>query len=244
LVGVLGQQRGRKSQLNATIRIGQRLHDDDGDRNRLARREVVHDQADAPSAHRTKRWGALLRERRDLCWWGQDVREPGAISEWRSLALRSRLLLRVHLSACVDAGRRLLVPYERLADALCELGGSEKGIALKLTVDSSESLDDALRVVGALYGVTLVVSDDGRNTSKRPHRRTTKPKQGSVGTNPRTRVAVADTGAGRSRKRKAVASAEVPSNAEVRSWARRTGLSVSDRGRVPASVMAAYRSAH
>lgn len=114
---------------------------------------------------------------------------------------------------------------------------------MKLTVDSSEPLDDALRVVGALYGVTLIVSEEGRNTSKLTQGRT-KPKKGSVGTNPRKRAAVADTGEGRSRKRKAVESAEVPSNAEVRSWARRTGLSVSDRGRVPASVMAAYRSAH
>lgn len=150
----------------------------------------------------------------------------------------------VHLRAYVDAGRRLLVPYERLADALCELGGSEKEPFLKLTVDSTESLDDALRVVGALYGVTLVVSEEGRNTSNPTPRRTTKPKKTSVGTSPRSRAAVADTGSGRSRTRKAAASAEAPSNVEVRSWARKTGLSVSDRGRVPASVMAAYRSAH
>jgi hypothetical protein len=35
-----------------------------------------------------------------------------------------------------------------------------------------------------------------------------------------------------------------PSNSELRSWARENGVAVSDRGRVPASVLTAYRNAH
>jgi phage tail tape-measure protein len=101
---------------------------------------------------------------------------------------------------------------------------------LKLTVDSNEPLEDAMRVVGALYGVTLVVSNEGVRASEPTRQRAHKPRQRSTGAKPR--------------KLARVESAVDPNNADVRSWARRTGLTVSGRGRVPASVMAAYRSAH
>lgn len=55
-------------------------------------------------------------------------------------------------------------------------------------------------------------------------------------------TAAGDTG--KSRTGSVARSDGVPSNAEVRSWARENGLTISDRRRVPASVMAAYRSAH
>jgi hypothetical protein len=32
---------------------------------------------------------------------------------------------------------------------------------MRLTLDSSEPLQDSIRVLGALYGVTLVVANDG-----------------------------------------------------------------------------------
>lgn len=115
---------------------------------------------------------------------------------------------------------------------------------MKLTVDSSEPLEDALRVLGALYGVTLVVSEGRPEASRPTQRRTTKPKQRSASTKPRKRAGAADTSARKSRTARSAGSAGAPSNADVRSWARQTGLTVSDRGRVPASVMAAYRNAH
>ena len=106
--------------------------------------------------------------------------------------------------------------YEFLGDVGCRRGDVEWS-AVKLTVDSSEPLENAMRVLGALYGVTLVVSSEVPEASV--------PAQHS---------------AVKRRKR----SAASPSNAEVRAWARRTGLSVSDRGRVPASVLQEYRNAH
>src|SRR4051812_19146196 len=50
--------------------------------------------------------------------------------------------------------------------------------ALKVTVDSSEPLEDAIRVVGALYGVRLRLVEDGQETSKPTHQATTKPRSG------------------------------------------------------------------
>lgn len=39
-------------------------------------------------------------------------------------------------------------------------------------------------------------------------------------------------------------SSAVPHPAEVRKWARDNGIEVNDRGRIPESVLAAYRAAH
>jgi hypothetical protein len=121
---------------------------------------------------------------------------------------------------------------------------------LKLTLDSSEPLEDAMRVVGALYGVTLVVSayeaDDRPSVDqeKVAAERTKQP----VG---RKRAADRAARTGASARVRAVdttaAGSPGPastSNAEVRSWARERGLTISDRGRIPASVVAAYRDSH
>ncbi|MFL6133409.1 MAG: histone-like nucleoid-structuring protein Lsr2 [Nocardioidaceae bacterium] len=65
----------------------------------------------------------------------------------------------------------------------------------------------------------------------------------SASTRPRTRARVAATDVRKSRNGTGARSGAA-SNAEVRSWARQTGLTVSDRGRVPASVLTAYLVAH
>jgi hypothetical protein len=119
-----------------------------------------------------------------------------------------------------------------------------EGIALKVTVDSSEPLEDAIRVLGALYRVTLVVAEDGQEAGRAAQQRVTKPRKRSASTRPRTGAGVGDAGAGKPRRARAARSMGAPSNAEVRSWARQTGLTVSERGRVPASVLTAYRNAH
>src|SRR4051794_20371794 len=120
--------------------------------------------------------------------------------------------------------------------------GSLEGNAVKLTVDSSEPLEDAIRVIGSLYGVTLVVSEDGREAGE-PIRGSTTSKKRSVSDKPRSGVRV--PGASSSKSATAVAGSDGPaSNADIRSWARHAGLAVNGRGRVPASVMAEYREAH
>lgn len=115
---------------------------------------------------------------------------------------------------------------------------------MKLTVDSSEPLEDALRVVGAMYGVTIVVSENGQGKRESPRQRTTRSKKGPVSTKGRSRAAVADKAPPRSHKARTASPVAKPTNADVRAWARQAGLSISERGRVPGSVMAAYRDAH
>jgi hypothetical protein len=107
-----------------------------------------------------------------------------------------------------------------------------------------------MRVVGALYGVTLAVSaneaDDRLSVDqeKVASERTRKPVGGrraakrAAGTGASARARVVDT------TRAGSAGPASSNNADVRSWARQTGLTISDRGRIPTSVVAAYRDAH
>jgi hypothetical protein len=124
-----------------------------------------------------------------------------------------------------------------------------KGTDVKLTVDSSEPLEDAMRVLGALYGVTLVVASDGSDVAG-AEQDARKPADKRAGRRPaaarKTRPAAraSDAVARKPKQGTAARLAGSPSSAEVRSWARDNGMTVSDRGRVPASVMTAYRNAH
>jgi len=118
-----------------------------------------------------------------------------------------------------------------------------KGIAWKLTVDSDEPLEDAMRVLGALYGVTLVISNEaqeGTGAAQPPAAKREKaPGRGKA----RTRRS-ARRGAPGQGQQTPPRAGRAASNADVRAWARQNGLTVSDRGRVPASVLNAYRDAH
>lgn len=114
-----------------------------------------------------------------------------------------------------------------------------------------------MRVVGALYGVTLALSTTEPQaggpslppTKKSVAARETKGTAGS--TRAAHKSAKAATTASAARRRRvadttpARSSGPVPpDNAEVRSWARQSGLAINDRGRIPASVMAAYHDSH
>ena len=106
---------------------------------------------------------------------------------------------------------------------------------MRITVDSSESLDDVLRVVGAAYGVNVgVVEGDGSAAAERPSS-TRRPRR--AGRTTRTSAAAA-----RPRRRRAAAGSSA-SSADVRAWAREHGHTVSDRGRLPAPILEAYRAA-
>lgn len=132
-------------------------------------------------------------------------------------------------------------------------------IDLKLTLDSSEPLEDAMRVLGALYGVTLVVSNEDHDANKPASRTATAPGRKSANkptvakkamnrksasakkaqpSAPSTKAAAA-----RAEPKGARRTGGASSNAEVRSWARQNGFTVSDRGRLPATVVKAYRDA-
>jgi len=115
---------------------------------------------------------------------------------------------------------------------------------MKVTIDSSEPLADALRVIGALYNVELAEgagTDDaspgpGPATSNRPARSATikasrrapakRSKTSSASRSPRGRRS---TGA---------------NSSEIRAWAIANGHAVSDRGTLPSKIKTGYAEAH
>jgi hypothetical protein len=115
---------------------------------------------------------------------------------------------------------------------------------VKLTVDSSEPLQDTLRVLGALYGVTLVVSPATENGARPAAQAATKGSKRSVARARRSRELVSESRAAKSKRMNAETSVGPVTNADVRAWARETCITVRDRGRVPSSVVDAYRQSH
>jgi hypothetical protein len=103
---------------------------------------------------------------------------------------------------------------------------------LKLTLRSSDPLEEALRLVGALYGVHLTVTEPADESPPQSKAPSTQP--------PPTRNRRAVAAAGTASERKRGRPAKTLSTAEVRAWARANGHQVSDRGRIPAGVVAAY----
>jgi hypothetical protein len=114
---------------------------------------------------------------------------------------------------------------------------------VKITIDSTEPLEDAIRVVGAVYGVTLTVAPENEavtpaggssQEAAKPARRTRSRQPAKSRRSSTTRA--------NGRRRRTTAVAKV-SNAQLREWARENGHTVSDRGRIPAAVVSAYREA-
>lgn len=110
---------------------------------------------------------------------------------------------------------------------------------MKISIDSSDSLDDALRLVGALYGVTLQVSartESANGTADGAgHGRGARSHNGRAGGRA-SRSRRPATGTRRSSRRSSSAT-------DVRQWARDNGLAVNERGRIPSSVITAYNEA-
>ena len=105
---------------------------------------------------------------------------------------------------------------------------------------SSDPIEEALRVVGSLYGVRIEVS---ANETRAVTEVVVPSRRGSRGSSrPRVRAQGGAT-ARTPRKRSTRASAATPT-ADLRVWARENGHSVNDRGPLPAEVLAAYTAAH
>lgn len=119
---------------------------------------------------------------------------------------------------------------------------------MKVTIDSTEPLADTLRVIGALYNVTLAqVGEATGDSSSRNNGATPRP--------PATpkREASRRAAAGTPRRRPAAAAAKptpptpstpAASTSDIRAWALANGHPVSSRGSLPAAVKAAYTHAH
>lgn len=173
---------------------------------------------------------------------------PGCGRRIRQCAGSSRASLS-HLGAS-ERGCVIALPFWR--PGVSVLFNVWKGSTVKITLDSNESLDDALRVVGAMYNVELAVLLDQRG----PRETVTKTSIGKAATKSASvrkepsgpkKARSSATGAAKrpkDTKRKPVVRGNgSPGNAEVRLWAKQNGMTVKDRGRLPASILAAYRGA-
>jgi hypothetical protein len=117
---------------------------------------------------------------------------------------------------------------------------------LKLTIDSTEALEDTLRVVGALYNVTLEVSANPAGDTRASTKTSSAASVASTAPSRAPRKART----AQKRKRPATRRARSAANgrgqmdtAKVRAWARENGYEIADRGRVPATVLTAYQQA-
>ena len=106
---------------------------------------------------------------------------------------------------------------------------------MKISIDSAEPLEDVMRVVGAMYGVTLAVAMSDTETQIAP-----KPTAARAGD--RFKAGRKTTARGNSRRRSTARSRKV-SAAELRTWAQENGHTVSERGPIPAAVRSAYQDA-
>lgn len=108
---------------------------------------------------------------------------------------------------------------------------------MQLTIDSTEPLHRVLDVIGSLYGVRLVVSSEAPEAPVAAAPRT--PRRAA----PKARPARSRGGAVAARSHRGRPTASItspPDPAQLRRWAQANGYPVKDRGRIPASVLAAY----
>jgi len=109
---------------------------------------------------------------------------------------------------------------------------------MQLTIDSNEPLDHVLRVVGSLYGVNLVVADQSGQGPAEPAALPEDTPSQPRASRPRGAKKAASKTPPRSGR--TADGGSKPDLTAVRQWARDNGYAVSDRGRVPNSVLAAY----
>lgn len=105
---------------------------------------------------------------------------------------------------------------------------------MQVTIDSKDSLESTLRVVGSLYGVDLTVTSPGAAPAQEEAPAAETPAR-------RGRKAAAGKRAGRGSRRSAASESSAADLAAVRAWARENGYEVSDRGRVSNAILDAYR---
>ncbi|HWL98045.1 MAG TPA: histone-like nucleoid-structuring protein Lsr2 [Nocardioidaceae bacterium] len=117
---------------------------------------------------------------------------------------------------------------------------------MKVTLDSTDPLSDALRVVGAMYNVTLVVDSTTSPLSdtSQPAARKASSRRTAKNAARRGRAGDAKRSTSARGARRSASNGKAPAAPELRSWARHQGYQVGNRGRMPAAVLAAYREAH
>ena len=114
-----------------------------------------------------------------------------------------------------------------------------RGIHVKVTIDATDSLSDTIRVINALFDVTLAEVDSDKGTTVPARRAAPRPKP-APSASKRANVKVPNGTARRNRS----TSPPTPATAsEIRAWARGNGHVVSDRGAIPAAIRAAFEAA-
>ena len=113
---------------------------------------------------------------------------------------------------------------------------------MQVLIDSNDSLDHALAVVGSLYGVQVTVADSAQGSAEAPTAGDGGRSGGGaavphVSRARRSNAARREAGGGRRRRTPGAGKANLGA---VRAWARDNGYRVSDRGRVPQAVLDAY----
>lgn len=111
---------------------------------------------------------------------------------------------------------------------------------MQLTIDSSESLTKVATVVGALYGVELVVAESG-SAGSAPEPTAEATGTGSVR---RRQAAIAASKAARRSAGRGKRAGKRVDASVVRQWAVEQGLTVSNRGQLPKAVLSAYNEQH
>ncbi|MHA3702754.1 Lsr2 family DNA-binding protein [Jatrophihabitans sp. YIM 134969] len=106
---------------------------------------------------------------------------------------------------------------------------------MQITIDSTEPLATVTAVVGALYGVELVVADGSGGTAAPAAPSTGRRGRGGA------RVSAARTTRSSGRGRR---SGSRPDPKLVRQWAVEQGMTVSTRGQLPKAVLTAYADSH
>ena len=109
---------------------------------------------------------------------------------------------------------------------------------MKVTIDATDSLSDTIRVINALFDVTLaqVDGDNGRTATAR---RSAPPRKPEASASKRSTAKVSNRPVRRNRS-----TSPTPASAsEIRAWARANGHVVRDRGTIPAAIREAFEAA-
>jgi hypothetical protein len=108
---------------------------------------------------------------------------------------------------------------------------------VRLTIDSNDNIDQVLQAVGAMFGVQVTASGDAAAaTPAKAAAATPARRRGAAKKAPASRAGRARSTTRTSRSR--------PDSGAVREWARQNGFDVSERGRIPSRVIAAYTEAN
>lgn len=118
---------------------------------------------------------------------------------------------------------------------------------MQITIDTArDELDDVLRLLSAAYGVEVTLAGTAGTSAGEPTAAPAAESAAPRSTPARGRRGGRRSGAAPERGpgRRARGRAASTSTAQIRAWARETGLDVPARGRLSAEVIAAYEQAH